>query len=208
MSNQARFGFTPVQGPMSNPRKYTLASAYAPGNSCVGVAPGDVVKGLTDGTVALYEVGDGANVLLGVIAAVSYVGTDGRRVYGGYVPAGHTYTGDADVINPLAPWILVWDQPNTEFIASLTTDSGTALTEFQKNMSNMEVSATSSTSVDTYYKRSKRTLTGTAATTNTLPFRVTEILRSPSQDYAAASNLRVKCVMNAGLHPFYNPLGL
>jgi len=207
MSNQPRLGFTPVQGSQWGTRRYTVASAYAPSNSCPGIAAGEVVKRVADGTIAIQNVGDTGN-LLGVVASVTYLASDGRKIYNGVLPTGYTYTGDADVINPFAPIIEVWDNPNIEYMAQLLADSGTPLTEFAKNFSNMELTATSSTSVDTYYKRSLRALSGTDATTATLPFRLVEILRNPAQDYSATSYLRVKCVMNVGAHPFYNSTGL
>lgn len=207
MANQARLGFSPVNG-SGQPRKYTVASGYTPSNSCPGIAPGEIVKIVAaDSTVAIQNVGD-TGAVLGVVAAVSYIGTDGRRVYGGYIPAGHTYTGDVDVINPLAPYVWVWDQPDLDYMAALAVDSGTAQTEFQKVGANMELTATSSTSVDTVYKRSLRALSGTAATTATLPFRIMEISRGPAQDYGATSYLRVKCTLNAGFHAFYQATGV
>lgn len=207
MANQARLGFTPASG-NGSPRRYTVASGYTPSNSCPGIAPGEVVKIVAaDSTIAILNVGD-TGVGLGIVASVSYIGTDGKRQYGGYIPAGHTFTGDADVINPLAPIVEVWDQPDLDYFASMAVDSGTALTEFQKVGANMELTATSSTSVDTVYKRSLRALSGTAATTATLPFRLLEIIRSPAQDYGAASYLRCRVTWNAGFHAFYQSTGV
>jgi hypothetical protein len=172
----------------------------------VGLAPGELVKQVNDGTVLPYQVGD--TTILGVVASVTYKDTNGVKTFGGYLPTGTTYLGDNSILNPNAPVIEVWDDPTIEYIAEMLVDSGTALTEFQKVFANMEATATSSTSIDTFYKRSLRSLSGTATTTATLPFRIMEIIRSPAQDYSATSNLRVKVQINSGFHPFYQTTGI
>ncbi len=212
MANQPRLGFIPSgSNGRAQTRRYTVATATTYANSMVGLAPGEVVKIVADGTILPYQVGDfssapPANLPLGVVASVSYKDTTGIRQYGGYIPTGLTYTGDNSVLNPNAPVIEVWDDPGIEYLAALLVDSGTSLTEFQKNFSNMECTATSSTSVDTIFRRSLRSLSGTAATTG--PFRVLEILRSPAQDYSATSYLRVKCMLNAAFNPFFQSTGV
>ena len=208
MANQARLGFTPCgSNGRGQPRRYTLASGYAPINGCLGVAPGEVVSTVAtgDGKVIIAAP---TSVIVGVVASVSYKDATGVRVYGGYVPSGTTYTGDASVLNPNAPIIEVWDDPGMEYIASALVDSGTALTEYAKVFANMDISATSATTVDTVFRRSLRTLTGTENTTATFPFRVLEMLRSPSQDYAATSYLRFKVGINAGMHAFFQSTGV
>jgi hypothetical protein len=209
MANQARFGFTPVQASSQRfqPRKYVVASGYTPINSCAGVAPGEVVSVAAAGNGQVIIAAPNSTIL-GVVAAVSYKDTTGVRVYGGYIPAGTTYTGDSATYNTNAAYVWVWDDPAMEYLAEAVSDSGTPLTEYQKVFANMDLSATSSTSVDTFYKRSLRTLTGTENTTNTFPFRVTELLRSPSQDFSATSNLRFKVQINNGFHPFYQTTGI
>jgi hypothetical protein len=209
MANQARYGFIPVQASSQRfqPRKYVLASGYAPINSQVGVAPGEVVSVAAAGNGQVIVCPPGGQVL-GVVASVTYKDTNGVRVYGGYVPSGTTYTGDSATYNVNAAYVWVWDDPAMEYLAEAIVDSGTPLTEYQKVFANMDLSATSSTSVDTFYKRSLRTLTGTEATTNTFPFRVTELLRSPSQDFSATSNLRFKVQINNGFHPYYQATGV
>jgi hypothetical protein len=207
MANLPQLGFSPVgTSGRGATRKYTLASGYAPSNGCLGVAPGEVVKVVANNTVAIFNNGDTSG-LLGVVASVSYVDPTGVRQFGGYVPTGTTYTGDADVINKFAPYIEVWDDPEMEYLACLNTASATVLTNFQLGFGNMDVTATSATSVDTIYKRSLRSLTGTKASTATLPFRILEVLRSPQQDYTA-NFLQVKCCIHVGFHAFYNATGI
>lgn len=201
MANFLQLGFTPVGSTTrAQARKYTVASAYAPSNSLPGIAVGEVVKPVNDGTIAVANAGDAT--ILGVVAAVSYVDSTGTRQYGGYLPTGHTYSGDADILNPRAPWILVWDDPGIEYLAALVTASSTILTNFQLQFNTMDLSATSSTTMDTVYKRSLRTLDGTGAT-GAAQFKINEILRSPAQDYAA-NHLQVKCMINEGVHGFFD----
>lgn len=188
MANQLRGGFTPVGGNRARPVKYVVASGFSLQNSCVGIAPGEVVKRVSDGTVNIAETTDA--VVLGVVADVSYLGSDGRRIYGGYVPAGTTYAGDADVLNPSAIVVHVWTDLDIEYETYLATASATVLTNFQLINNSADITATSSTSVDTVYKRSLRGVLGTGQT-GSAQVQILEILRSPSQDYASA-NLRVK----------------
>jgi|SRR6185312_6633482 len=188
MANLLRGGFSPVGGNRARPVKYVVASGFSLSNSCVGMAPGDVVKRVSDGTVVLADSADTS--LLGVIAAVSYLDASGRRVYGGYVPAGTTYTGDADVINPNAIYCHVWTDLDIEYETYLSTASSTVLTNFQLINNSADITATSSTSVDTVYKRSLRGVIGTGQT-GAANVQILEILRNPAQDYASA-NMRVK----------------
>ena len=208
MANQPRLGFIPCgSGGRAQTRRYTLASGYAPINSCAGVAPGEVVSVAAAGNGQVIIAAPGSTIL-GVVASVSYKDATGVRVYGGYVPTGTTYTGDSSTLNPNAPIIEVWDDPLMEYLACALVDSGTALTEYQKTFANMDLSATSSTSVDTNFRRSLRTLTGTENTTNTFPFRVLEMLRSPSQDYTATSYLRFRVGINNGYQPVFQSTGV
>ena len=206
MANQARFGFWPVQSQYRfQTRKYTVATAQTFANGQLGLAPGEPVAPVSDGTILPYQVG--GTRILGVVASVVYKDSTGVKVYGGYLPTAYAYTGAQSILNPNAPIIEVFDDPNIEFIAEFATSAGT-VADFNTIFGNMECSATSATSVDTIFKRSLRTLTGSEAVTATLPFRVLEVLRSPSQDFAATSNLRVKCMMNASVHPFTNTTGI
>lgn len=206
MANQARLGFIPSDANRFKPRKYTMTSGWTNANSLVGLAPGDPVKAVTNNTVLPLEAGDTANVL-GVVASVSYRDSTGTRVYGSYVPTGTTYTGDADVLNPFAIYVWVWDQPDIEYIAPIVSASATALTNFQTGFANMPVTATSATSIDTFYKRSLRGLDFSNVAKTAKQFRILDIVRSPSQDYGATF-LRAKCMITQGLHPFFQAAGV
>ncbi len=188
MANQLRGGFRPCGGNRSQPVKRVAASGFTLSNSCVGIAPGDVVKRVSDGTVVLADSTDTS--ILGVVAAVVYKDSTLRNVYGGYVPAGTTYTGDADVLNPNAIKIYVWEDLDMEYETYLSTASGTALTNFQLTFNSADITATSSTSVDTIYKRSLRGVIGTGQT-GSANVSILDLIREPGQDFTSA-NLRVK----------------
>ncbi len=188
MANLLRGGFSPVGGNRARPVKRCVASGFSLQNSCVGIAVGDVVKPVSDGTVILAEAGDTG--IIGVIASVTYKDASGRKVYGGYVPAGTTYTGDADVLNPNAIIVEVWEDLDIEYETYLSSASATVLTNFQQGFNSTDLTATSSTSVDTVYKRSLRGVNGSTQT-GSANVVIKEILLSPGQDYGA-TNLRVK----------------
>ncbi len=198
MANQLRAGAIPSGSQTrAQTRRYTLASGFTLQNSCPGIAVGEFVKPVSDGTVIIAETTD--VTILGVVASIKYKNADGSYAYG-YIPAGYTYTGDADVLNPNAPIIEVWDDPGIEYLIPLHTASATALTNFQLTFNTCDLSATSSASVDTIYKRSLRTAIATAQT-GSAQLKILELLRSPSQDYTA-DNLRAKVMINEGVHAF------
>lgn len=175
--------------------KRCVASGFSLQNSCVGIAPGDVVKRVSDGTVILAEAGDTS--ILGVVKDVSYLGSDGRRVYGGYVPAGTTYTGDADILNPNAIIVHVWEDLDIEYETYLSTASATVLTNWQQTFNSSDLTATSSSSVDTVYKRSLRGVNGSTQT-GSAQVSILDIIRNPGQDYASQYlRIRVRFIENA-----------
>lgn len=195
MANQLRGGFRPRGGNRADPVKRVVASGFSLQNSCVGIAPGDVVKRVSDGTVILAESGDTS--ILGVVKAVTYKDSAGRRVYGGYVPAGTTYTGDADVVNPNAIYCWVWEDLDIEYETYLSTASATALTNFQLTFNSADITATTSTSVDTVYKRSLRGVIGTGQT-GAANVSILDIVREPAQDFTSANiRVRVRFIENA-----------
>ncbi len=195
MANLLRGGFSPVGGNRARPIKRCVASGFTLSNSCVGIAPGDVVKRVSDGTVVLADSGDTS--ILGVVASVSYLDASGRRVYGGYVPVGTTYTGDADVLNPNAIIVRVWEDLDIEYETYLSTASATVLTNFQLTFNSADITATSATSVDTVYKRSLRGVIGTGQT-GAANVSILELLQSPVQDYASQYlRVKVKFIENA-----------
>ena len=87
MPSNAPFGFRPYRhlsgGDANRTRQYTIASGYA-----TALYPGDPVKALSDGSIALAAAGDR---ILGVFRGVQYKAADGSAVFG-YWPASTTAT--------------------------------------------------------------------------------------------------------------------
>ena len=194
MANQLRGGFRPCGGNRTQPVRRVVASGFSLQNSCPGIAVGDVVKRVSDGTVILAESTDTS--ILGVVAWVAYRDSNNRNNYN-YVPAGTTYTGDADVVNPNAIFVGVWEDLDAEYETYLSTASATALTNFQLTFNSADITVTSATSVDTVYRRSLRGVIGTGQT-GSANVIIQDLIRQPAADYTAANiRVRVKLIENA-----------
>jgi hypothetical protein len=196
MANVIRKGFHPVAGNRMEPRRYTVASGYTPANSHPGIAPGEVVTAVTAGTIEVTAAA--ATTILGIVASVSYKDTNGNRVTAGYLPAGYTYSGDAVITNPNAPIIMVWDQPDMEYIANVGGAASTLALHGAGTFAGMDINATSSTGVDTVFARSNRQLDGTYVA-GTAQFKILELFREPALEYTS-TNLRTRCMINEGVH--------
>jgi len=208
MANQLRGGFRLIESGSKTlkMRTVSVASGYTPANSCPGIAIGEVVEFVTAGTVEIL--GDGASdagLAFGIVKSVSFIGGDGRRVYGGVLPAGHTYSGNANITNPNAPRIEVICDPGAEYEACVAVASTNALA-YAGVGANMDLSATSATTVSTVYRESLRTLDGTFVA-GTAQFRILEILADPVNDVTAA-NYRVRVGINEGSDRYLSLAGI
>lgn len=87
MPSNAPFGFRPLRhlsgGDPNRTRQYPIASAYG-----TALYPGDPVKALTDGSIALAAAGER---ILGIFMGVQYTASDGSA-YFGHWPASTTAT--------------------------------------------------------------------------------------------------------------------
>jgi hypothetical protein len=201
MANIIRGGFRPRYPGSIGPRRYEVDSGYA-----TNLFPGDVVTLVAAGTVQGASAG-GADLILGVISHCTYVSTFNRRVYGSYIPASTTYS-PSTIGSKNASYAWVWDDPNIEYIASVSSNAATD--------TEAEVRASVGTNCDiaigagsTVYGRSGHTLDG-AVNTGTLRFRIVDILRDPVNDIssAAQSNWKAICRINEGFHSFYSLAGI
>jgi hypothetical protein len=204
MANVLRGGFHPIDGIRFKPQKYTCVSAYAPSNSNIGVARGEVVTLKTTGVLEIAEAGD-ADLILGVVQSVTYKGTDGSTVYGSYLPTGYTYTGDPNVSNPNAPIIEVIVDPDMQWFGCVVTGSTSALV-YAGLGANMDLSATSSTTTSSVYRESLRTLDASFIA-GTAQFRIDDVIKDALNDVTLAS-YRVKCTINEGFHVFHSQAGI
>lgn len=85
-----------------------VASAYG-----TGIFRGDVVKKVSDGTVAVCAAGDSA---YGVVqSCVRYLNTDGFVKAGSYLPASITYSGAPSISNPQASIVAITPVRNQLF---------------------------------------------------------------------------------------------
>ena len=208
MANQLRCGFRVIEGAGRHlkMRTVSVASGYTPANSCPGIAVGEVVEFVTAGTVEILgDGGSDAGLAFGIVKSVSFIGGDGRRVYGGVLPAGHTFSGNANITNPNAPRIEVIVDPAAEYEACVASTSTNALA-FAGVGANMDLSATSATSVSTTYRESLRTLDGTYVA-GTAQFRIEEILTDPVND-VTSTNYRVRVSINEGSHRYLSLAGI
>jgi hypothetical protein len=196
MANLLRGGFRPkVRG--RGPRRYEVASSYG-----TALFPGDVVTLVTGGTVEASTAGDAA-LILGVVAALSYVAS-GERVYGRHVPATTVYSPTARG-SKNATYAWVWDDPATEFVASVTShaDTDTAAEVYASVGACMDLVATAGSTV---YHRSGYTLDGNEVAA-TAQFRIVEIYREAANDLSAA-NWKAVCMVNEGFHVFHSAAGI
>lgn len=206
MANILRGGFHPIDQLRHKPRKMSVASGYAPANALLGIARGDVVTQLTDGTIAVLGAGAAdALLILGIVSSVSYVDAAGTRQFGGIIPTGHTFAGNANVSNPLAPVVEVIVDPAVEYYACVAVGTTNALA-YAGIQANMDLSATSATTVSNVTHESLRTLDGTFIA-GTAQFRITDIVRDSINDVTSA-NYRVKCMINEGMHQFLSLAGI
>lgn len=204
MPNVLRGGFHAIDGIRFKPQKYTVASAYAPANGNIGIARGEVVTLKTTGTLEVCEAGD-ADLVIGVVASVTFKGSDGSPVYGGVLPTGYTYTGEANLANVNAPIIEVIVDPDMQWYACVVTGSTTALV-YAGLGANMDLSATSATTTSAAYRESLRTLDATFVAA-TAQFRIDDVIRDAQNDVTLAS-YRVKCTINEGFHAFHSQAGI
>lgn len=195
MANIARGGFRPLHPGMHKARRYEVDSNYG-----TNLFPGDVVTLVTAGTVQAASAG-GADLILGVIAACTYV-SGGQRQYGKYIPANTVYSPTSRG-SKNASYAYVWDDPEIEYVASVS-GTNTAATVYAMVGANADILATAG---DTIYSRSNHQIDGASVTTGTLRFRLLDILRDPAQDLTSA-NWRVICKINEGFDPMFSQAGI
>lgn len=200
MSNNVQGGFHPVDSLRCRARPYALDSGYA-----TALFRGDVVTLVTGGTVAACTAGGGP-LILGVIRDVEYY-SSGKLIRDTYLPASTTYS-------PTTLWpsntrtasrVWVYDDPNTEFWASVTSHAGTdTAAEIMGAVgSNMDLVATAGSTV---YKQSNHVLDGNPIA-GTAQFRIVASRRIPGNDLASAW-WQARVQINEGFHAFHSTAGI
>lgn len=186
MANNQKGGFFPVGvrggGSVEHARKRVLT------NNTNAIFKGDAVVPVNDGG---WVVATATNTAIGSVSmGCSYVDSTGVRVPRHYLPAATTYSGST--VDPEAASYLyvVADAVNVEFEAS--ADEALTLTNL---LNNFELVLTVGSTVTGYSKHEIDT--STAATTSTLPIRVTDFIFDGQNDVDSA-DVRVRCRINAG----------
>lgn len=202
MSNIARGGFRPARGgAVRGPRRYEVVSGNA-----TAVFPGDVVTLITSGVVQPCTAGD-SNLIIGVVAATSWVDSTGRRVYGSYIPASTTYSPTARG-SKTASYAWVWDDETIEYVATVASNAATdtAAEIYAAIGANMDIVANAG---DTVYRRSNHVLDGNPQSSSA-QFRILEVLRDPANDISSSSqaNWKVICRINKGFMPTESLAGI
>ena len=195
------YGFKPVNRLDGLPyagaiRQIPIASGYA-----TAILNGDTVKVDTNGyLVAGSATATGSNV--GVFMGCSYVNSSGQPVQGQYYPASQSTS------TALAFGYVV-DDPNAVFKVVATNGQTTVPTAFTRAIvgSNVALSVTTgnTTTGDSYYG-----IDGTsAATTNTLPIRVVDVVPDTATGPAnATATTYFEFLVKFNLHQYDDTTGV
>jgi hypothetical protein len=195
------YGFKPVNRLDGLPyagaiRQIPVAAAYA-----TAILNGDTVKVDTNGYIVAGSATDsGTNV--GVLVGCQYVNSSGQTVQGQYYPAAVSTT------TALA-FAYVVDDPNAVFKVVATNGQTTVPTAFSRAIvgANVPISvATGSTTTgDSFYG-----IDGTAAaTTNTLPVRVIDVVPDTATGPAGASaTTYYEFLVKFNLHQYTSTTGI
>ena len=177
-------------------RQIPIASGYA-----TAILNGDTVKIDTNGyLVAGSATATGSNV--GVFMGCSYVNSSGQPVQGQYYPASQSTSTALD-------FGYVVDDPNAVFKVVATNGQTTVPTAFTRAIvgSNVPLSVTTgnTTTGDSYYG-----IDGTAAaTTNTLPIRVVDVVPDTATGPAnATATTYFEFLVKFNLHQYTDTTGV
>lgn len=179
-------------------RRYEVVSGFA-----TAIFRGDLVTLVTTGTVDLVTAG-GAGLILGAVRDVSFV-LNGKRVYDTMLPANTTYTPTSRG-SRTASYVWVYDDPTTEYWASVSSNSGTntAALIYAAVGSNMDIIAGAGSTV---YRQSGHTLDGNPIAA-TAQMRILETRRFPGNAIDGTANFQYRCKINEGFDPAFSAAGI
>ena len=188
------YGLVPVQrvsgGTFTGPtRQYKIASGYA-----TSIFNGDAVKLVTGGTVE-RDTFDAAMTPIGVFLGVSYTDPNTSQLtFKQYYPA-------STVADDIVAYVM--DATDILFkvavVSSGTTIGDLAQTDIGANVAGVDNTGSTITG------NSKCAISDTSATTNTLPFRIVELVEETKNSSGGFTEAYVK--WNAG-HQFDNTTGV
>jgi len=188
------YGFVPVKMISGTPyagvtRMYSIASGYN-----TNIFKGDAVTLVTGGTVE-RDTADAAMTPIGIFMGCTYADpTTGQQLYSNYWPAG-TVASNAQAYVVDATDVLF----KVAVVSSGTTIGDLALTDLGANVAGVNNTGSTATG------NSKCAISDTTATTNTLPFRIVELVEETKNSSGGYTEALVK--WNAG-HQMSNTTGV
>ena len=191
-------------------RQIPIASGYAQ-----NIGFGDFVTYTTDGTIVRVDTSSGqkaafATAPVGIFLGCNYVSSTGFKYFTNsqYWPTGTTVATDNE--NYGYGWAVVCEDPDAIFVATVSNGSGTLYTASGATQANV------GQNVGYYVKTGLvNTTTGnslvtvdlsSAATTNTLPLRIVDVVRSTA--LSDGSYQQVLVTYNAGFHFYRQTTGI
>ena len=190
----APYGLVPVKMVSGTPyagvtRQYTIASGYN-----TNIFNGDAVKLVTAGTVE-RDTADAAMTPIGIFLGCTYTDPNSKqKLFSQYWPAG-TVASDAKAYVCDATDVLF----KVAVVSSGTTIGDLADTDLGANVAGVDNTG------DTINGNSKIAISDTTATTNTLPFRIVELVDETKNSSGGYTEALVK--WNAG-HLMDNTTGI
>lgn len=190
----APYGLVPVKMVSGTPyagvtRQYTIASGYG-----TNIFNGDAVKLVTAGTVE-RDTADAAMTPIGVFMGCTYTDPNSKqKLFSQYWPAS-TVASDAKAYVCDATDVLF----KVAVVSSGTTIGDLADTDLGANVAGVDNTG------DTINGNSKIAISDTSATTNTLPFRIVELVEETKNSSGGYTEALVK--WNAG-HLMDNTTGI
>lgn len=191
-------------------RQIPIASGYAQ-----NIGYGDFVTYTTDGTIVRVDTTAGAKTTfasapVGIFLGCSYVSATGMKYFtpNQYWPTGTTVLQDNE--NYGYGWAYVCEDPDAIFVATLTDGSGNLYTASGATQANVGenvgyyvgtglVNTTTGNSIVSVNLAS-------AATTNTLPLRIVDLVRSTALSDGTYQQVLVS--FNAGFHFYRQTTGI
>lgn len=193
-SVSAPYGFVPVKMVSGAPyvgvmRLYKIASAYG-----TNIFKGDAVTLVTGGTVE-RDTADAAMTPIGIFMGCTYSDpVTGQKLFSNYWPAS-TVASDAQAYVVDATDVLF----KVAVVSSGTTIGDLAITDIGANVAGVDNTGSTITG------NSKCAISDTSATTNTLPFRIVELVEETKNSSGGYTEALVK--WNAG-HQMSNTTGI
>jgi len=188
------YGLVPVKMVSGTPyagvtRLYSIASGYA-----ANIFKGDAVKLVTGGTVEV-DTADAAMTPIGVFMGCTYTDPNSKqKLFSNYWPTG-TVAADAQAYVVDATDVLF----KVAVVSSGTTIGDLALTDLGANVAGVQNTGSTTTG------NSAVAISDTSATTNTLPFRIVELVEETKNASGGYTEALVK--WNAG-HQMSNTTGV